>query len=99
MRIIGWLGLLLVGCASSASKVDDVSTNSPKYPETRKDPIADTLHGVPVADPYRWLEDEKAPPVQAWMNAQDSFARAELGKLPGRDALMKRLKELYYMDA
>ena len=37
----------------------------------------DTLHGVQVADPYRWLEDEKAPEVQAWMKAQDALhARA-----------------------
>ncbi len=69
------------------------------YPATRSEAITDTLHGVPVRDPYRWLEDEKNPEVQAWMKAQDDFARAELAKLPERDAIAKRLRELYYIDS
>jgi len=32
-----------------------------------KDAIVDTVHGLQVPDPYRWLEDEKSPDVQAWM--------------------------------
>ena len=59
----------------------------------------DTLHGVQVADPYRWLEDEKAPEVQAWMKAQDEFTRAQLAKLPGRDALAARLRSCSTIDA
>jgi prolyl oligopeptidase len=31
------------------------------FPATRRDDIVDTLHGVAVADPYRWLEDETSP--------------------------------------
>jgi len=69
------------------------------YPETRRDNVVETIHGVQVADPYRWLEDASKPEVQAWMKAQDDYARAELAKLPGREALVKRLKELYYYDA
>lgn len=69
------------------------------YPETRRADTVDTLHGVRVADPYRWLEDEKTPEVQAWMDAQDLFARAQLSALPGRDAIARRLSELLYVDA
>jgi prolyl oligopeptidase len=69
------------------------------WPDTRREDVADTLHGVRVADPYRWLEEEKQPEVQAWMDAQDDYARAELAKLPGRDELAKRLHELFYFDA
>lgn len=31
------------------------------YPATRSEAVVDTLHGQQVADPYRWLEDEKSP--------------------------------------
>jgi prolyl oligopeptidase len=69
------------------------------YPTTRVDDVTDTLHGVAVKDPYRWLEDAKSPDVQAWMKAEDDLARAELHKLPERDAIAARLKELYYLDS
>jgi prolyl oligopeptidase len=69
------------------------------WPDTRREDISDTIHGVKVADPYRWLEDEKKPEVQAWMDAQDDYARAEIAKLPGREQWAARLKELFYYDA
>jgi prolyl oligopeptidase len=68
------------------------------YPPSRKVDVTDVLHGVPVPDPYRWLEDERSPEVQAWMKAQDELTRQRLASLPGRDAIASRLKELYYVD-
>ena len=69
------------------------------YPATRVTDASDTIHGVPVKDPFRWLEDVKSAEVQTWMNAEDDLARAELRKLPERDAIAARLKELYYIDS
>lgn len=69
------------------------------YPATRVDAVVDTLHGVQVPDAYRWLEDEKAPEVQAWMKAQDVLTREALAKSPVRDALAKRFRELFYVDS
>ena len=69
------------------------------YPASRREAVVDHLHGVDVADPYRWLEDATKPEVQAWMKAQDGYARARLAKLPGRDALAARLAEVFYIDA
>src|SRR5438874_11586634 len=74
------------------------ATAGMQYPPTRRADAADVLHGVQVPDPYRWLEDEKSPEVQAWMAAQDKFARAYLRGLPGRDAIARRLSELLYVD-
>ncbi|WP_095957980.1 prolyl oligopeptidase family serine peptidase [Corallococcus macrosporus] len=84
--------------AASAAPVPEESPRM-AYPATRAEQVVDTLHGVQVADPYRWLEDEKAPEVQAWMTAQDAFAREQLAKFPGRDALAARFKELFYTDS
>ena len=69
------------------------------YPETKREDVTDTLHGVQVADPYRWLEDVKSPDVQAWMSAQHDFTQAYLNDLPTRDWLTRRFTELYYIDA
>ncbi len=71
----------------------------PPYPPTRTTAAADVLHGVTVPDPYRWLEDEKSPEVQAWMTAQDGLTRQSLASFPERDALAARLKELLYIDS
>jgi prolyl oligopeptidase len=69
------------------------------WPATRMVDVTETIHGKTIHDPYRWLEDETSPEVQAWMKAQDDYARAELGKLPGRDELAARMKQLLYYDA
>ena len=36
-------------------------------PATRTTDSADVIFGTRVADPYRWLEDEKSAEVQGWM--------------------------------
>lgn len=69
------------------------------YPPTRAVDVAETMFGQVVRDPYRWLEDEKSPDVQAWVKAQDDLARSELGKLPGREALTKKLDALSYLES
>src|SRR5690242_462778 len=52
------------------------------WPATRTQDLVETAHGHTIRDPYRWLEDEHSPDVQAWMAAQDTYARAELAKAP-----------------
>lgn len=67
-------------------------------PSSRVADTVETVHGVAVRDPYRWLEDGQSPEVREWMDAQDRYARERLERLPGREALAKRLKELFYVD-
>jgi prolyl oligopeptidase len=69
------------------------------YPPTRTSPAVDRLHGVDVADPYRWLEQADADEVKAWVAAQSAFTRARLDALPERDAIAARLRELFYVDS
>jgi prolyl oligopeptidase len=69
------------------------------YPKTRTDDVVDRLHGRSIPDPYRWLEREKEPEVQAWMTAQNDFARRWLDEAPGRAALRKRFEDLSYIDS
>jgi len=52
------------------------------------------LHGTPVADPYRWLEDGDDAGTLAWTAAQNERTRAVLDALPFRRLLHERLLEL-----
>ncbi|SDG46763.1 prolyl oligopeptidase family serine peptidase [Klenkia brasiliensis] len=68
---------------------------------TRPDPalaprldLVEDLHGHPVADPYRWLEDPADPRTQAWAADQDRYAGEVLAGLPARAAFAERLGEL-----
>ncbi len=66
----------------------------PPPPETRVDPIVERLHGVEVADPYRWLEDGEHDETRHWVKAQNRRTRAVLDGLPGRPHLRQRLERL-----
>lgn len=58
----------------------------------------ETLFGVQVADPYRWLEDGESRDVIAWAAERDRRARELLASLPDRDALRRRFEELLYVE-
>jgi prolyl oligopeptidase len=64
------------------------------YPPARRLDLVEDLHGHPVADPYRWLEDAAAPETQAWSQAQDTLCRNALDAYPGRDHLRERITAL-----
>ena len=66
----------------------------PIYPIARKSNLAEDYHGLRVADPYRWLEDPVNMETVAWVEAQNALTRSSL-QGPVRNALVKRLTELY----
>jgi len=68
--------------------------NTFQYPSARRLSLIETLHGVEVADPYRWLEDAASGDTRAWVDAQNALTRAHLDG-PRRDALVTRLRALY----
>ena len=82
---------------SSASNTGAVTGKDPKlvYPESKKTEQVDDYFGTKVADPYRWLEDDRKPEVQAWIEAQNRLTFAYLDRIPYREKLKTRLTELY----
>ncbi len=84
-----WLWLFLLGlCVACACAADETVV-------TRKQDVKDTIHGVQVADPFRWLEDQQSPETRAWIEAQNKKTHASLERLPIRAALLKRMEGLY----
>ena len=72
----------------------------PSYPATRRMDLTEMCFGVPVADPYRWLEGDPRgdADVRAWIEAENKATFAYLRALPGRDALRARMAELYAQE-
>jgi len=65
-----------------------------KYPETKKVEVVDDYFGTKVPDPYRWLEDDNAPDVAAWVEAQNKVTFGYLDAISYRPQLRKRLEKL-----
>ena len=65
------------------------------YPPTRKDDVIDTYFGTEIADPYRWLEDDRSPETEAWVKTQNKVTFSYLDQIPYRDALKQRLEALW----
>ncbi len=97
--------LLLALAAPAAAGAQDVAAGVPaaaiaaSVPETARPAapvreVRDVLHGVEIADPYRWLEDLESPEAQQYFRAQGEYARAQLDGIPGRPALAARIREL-----
>jgi prolyl oligopeptidase len=67
------------------------------YPATRRVDQVDTMHGIKVEDPYRWLEADirTSPEVAGWVAAQNEITAAYLAQIPQREAIRRRLMELW----
>ena len=65
------------------------------YPKTKKVDVVDTYHGTKIADPYRWLEDDRAQEVTTWVEEQNRVTFSYLSKIPFRNKIKSRLEELY----
>jgi prolyl oligopeptidase len=77
-----------------ASLVAGQAAQVPQQPRTPRRPVTDTLHGVEVSDPYRWLEDSQSPDVKAWSEAQGAAARAYLDGLPDAREIREQVKAI-----
>jgi prolyl oligopeptidase len=63
-------------------------------PPTRVEVVVDTVYGVPIPDPYRWLEDGDSPEVREWTRKQNEYFQAYVNSYPQRDKIARRLEEL-----
>jgi prolyl oligopeptidase len=90
------LGFSLIALSGASLVLRAAEPSRP--PATRREPVVETLHGVDVADPYRWLEDQDAPPTREWIAAENAYTNSVLEPLPGRDGIRRRLTELIKID-
>jgi prolyl oligopeptidase len=67
-------------------------------PHSEQEPVTEILHGVPVTDGYRWLEDQDSHRTRVWIEEQTRYARHYLGSIPGRDRIRKRIREFLAVE-
>ncbi len=87
------LGLLVIAAmitlpfSSSAQKI--------KYPSAYRDKIADNYFGTKVPAPYRWMEEQNSPKVEAWVEAENKVTFSYLDKIPYRNKINARITKLW----
>ena len=97
LLLTGSLLALLVGCNQTTTTSQDSTTNNEKmnYPTTKKGDVVDNYFGIPVPDPYRWLEDDKSAETAEWVKKQNEFTFAYLSQIPYRNTIKEKLQKLW----
>lgn len=65
------------------------------YPAVRRSDVVEDLHGVAVADPYRWLEDPDSDETKAFVEAQNAVTQRVFDNVPFVEETKARLTELF----
>ncbi|MGB9005902.1 MAG: S9 family peptidase, partial [Candidatus Aminicenantales bacterium] len=87
LAVVGTIVLLFcLSCQKQESLV---------YPVTQKGTQVDDYFGTKVADPYRWLEDDQAPEVKKWVEAENKVTFSYLEKIPFREKILQRVKAIF----
>src|SRR4051812_31236372 len=63
-------------------------------PRARTVDIGEMRCDVTVSARYRWMEGNDNPETTAFLRAQGAWTAAQLARIPGRDALLARIREL-----
>ena len=84
-------------CHAPAPPGAAASDVSPAYPESRRSDVVETLHGIAVADPWRWLENDvrQDRDVAGWVGRQNTLTDGYLAALPDRERIRTRLTALW----
>ena len=88
------IAIMLVSCGNENKNV----VQKMMYPQTRKTDTVDTYFGTKVADPYRWLEDDKSTETADWVKAQNGITFDYLNKIPYRNNVKDRLTKIWNFE-
>jgi prolyl oligopeptidase len=87
--------ILLTGHPSDLrSQSDHSSSRPPSPPVAQVRPVTEDYYGTKIVDSYRYMENLQDPEVAGWMKAQSDYTRSLLALIPGREALLARIRTL-----
>lgn len=65
------------------------------YPITKKVDTVDTYFDVKVADPYRWLENDRSEETKMWVNKENEITHHYLEQIPYRDSIKSIIEKVW----
>jgi len=86
-----WLAISL----GASVMITGCSIGREPFPATEKKPVTEEHFGTKVVDNYRWLDNLDDPAVRQWNDAQNAYSRAWLDRIPFREQVAQRLKEIH----
>lgn len=87
--------ILLIVLITACNEDKKQQSSTLNYHKTKKVDTVDTYFGVEVADPYRWLEDDRSEETEKWVEAQNKVTYGYLDDIPFREELKERLSTLW----
>lgn len=89
--------VLAVGLTVAIFSVKVMAQEKMDYPKTKRVDQVDNYFGTPVADPFRWLEENvrNSDDVKDWVDAQNKVTFSYIEKLPFRKEIEGRLTKLW----
>ncbi|PYQ35451.1 MAG: hypothetical protein DMF57_03100 [Acidobacteria bacterium] len=92
------LALAIAACAATQPATRPVAAKLPPPPPTEVRPVTETVQGVVITDPYRWLEDQTSTETRAWIERENSYTDSVLNSLPDKQRFAKRIESLLNTD-
>ncbi len=86
------LGAVAAGCVNCKN---DMKIETKPYPVARMDSTVDDYHGTRVADPYRWMENDRSAEVAEWVAAENAVTDDYISQIPYRNQIKERLTRLW----
>src|SRR5215471_4635216 len=98
MRVLIFIVIVLVSIVlngqSQKSAPSEPTAKMTPPPKADVKTVVDDYHGHKISDPYRWLEDARAPETQRFVEQQNTYTQQVLDSLPGREQLRARIQQL-----
>lgn len=95
MKQLFFFTLIAIGGLACTTAEESSDTMNIEYPPTQTVDHTDDYFGVEVADPYRWLEDDRSEETAEWVQTQNVVTQSYLENIPYREAIEDRLTELW----
>lgn len=87
--------VLLGLTACQSNQMHEEQPTQLTYPVTQKVDTIDTYFGVEIADPYRWMEDDRSEETENWVKAQNEVTFGYLEAIPFRKEIAERMTNMW----